>query len=263
MNFPRTRLEVLDPKVRDDIQILSSLGEWGCPLITSSPLDNDRWVVAYRSGYAPTIWYLYERKTRKPTMLLDVRRRRQSTSTKKHEIVVHNRLGFPLVSYLTLPTFQQAHGERRKPLPTVLIVHSGPWSRDYWRYDPEDEWLANRGYAVMRVNFRGSTGFGRSFVEASDFAWGGQMHEDLLDAIGWAVEKEVADRRRIAIMGTSYGGYAALYGLAFSPEVFACGVALCGPADLVSFQGMHHYASQGSRMVNLLEDVTSVKYFFP
>ena len=121
----------------------------------------------------------------------------------------------------------------RKPLPTVLLVHGGPWGRDAWGFDPYHQWLANRGYAVLSVNFRGSTGFGKAFVNAGNLAWGREMHDDLLDAVAWAVEQGVA-QQDTAIMGSSYGGYAALAGLTFTPEVFAAGVDVVGPSNLVT-----------------------------
>ena len=114
----------------------------------------------------------------------------------------------------------------------VLLVHGGPWARDGYGFDAEHQWLANRGWAVLSVNFRGSTGFGKAFVNAGDLEWGRKMHDDLLDAVDWAVKQGIADRGRIAIMGGSYGGYATLAGLAFTPEVFCCGVDIVGPSNL-------------------------------
>lgn len=114
----------------------------------------------------------------------------------------------------------------------VLLVHGGPWARDSWGYDPFHQLLANRGYAVLSVNFRGSTGFGKAFVNAGNREWGAKMHDDLLDAVEWAVEAGIADRDRVAIMGGSYGGYATLAGLVFTPDVFACGVDIVGPSNL-------------------------------
>jgi dipeptidyl aminopeptidase/acylaminoacyl peptidase len=116
----------------------------------------------------------------------------------------------------------------------VLNVHGGPWARDAWGFDPEHQWLANRGYAVLAVNYRGSTGFGKSFVNAANNEWAGKMHDDLIDAVNWAVEKGIAQKDKVAIMGGSYGGYATLVGLTFTPDVFACGVDIVGPSSLVT-----------------------------
>ena len=118
-----------------------------------------------------------------------------------------------------------------EPLPLVLNVHGGPWARDDWGFDAEHQLLANRGYAVLSVNFRGSTGFGKNFVNAGNKEWAGKMHDDLLDAVDWAVTKKIADPKRIAIIGGSYGGYATLVGLTFTPDVFACGVDIVGPVE--------------------------------
>jgi dipeptidyl aminopeptidase/acylaminoacyl peptidase len=134
------------------------------------------------------------------------------------------------VSYLTLPAGEKS--TPKSPLPMVLLVHGGPWARDQYGYNSHHQWLANRGYAVLSVNFRGSVGFGKAFVNAGDLQWGRRMHDDLLDAVEWAVKQGVADRRRIAIMGGSYGGYATLAGLAFTPDVFCCGVDIVGPSNL-------------------------------
>jgi dipeptidyl aminopeptidase/acylaminoacyl peptidase len=116
----------------------------------------------------------------------------------------------------------------------VLLVHGGPWHRDSWGFDPGHQWLANRGYAVMSVNFRGSTGFGKDFINAANHEWGGRMHDDLIDAVQWAVQEGIAIQDKLAIMGGSYGGYAALVGLTFTPDTFACGVDIVGPSNLIS-----------------------------
>jgi dipeptidyl aminopeptidase/acylaminoacyl peptidase len=114
----------------------------------------------------------------------------------------------------------------------VLLVHGGPWARDEYGFHPQHQWLADRGYAVLSVNFRASTGLGKAFLNAGDLQWGRKMHDDLLDAVDWAVKQGIADRARVAIMGASYGGYATLAGLAFTPNVFCCGVDIVGPSNL-------------------------------
>jgi dipeptidyl aminopeptidase/acylaminoacyl peptidase len=114
----------------------------------------------------------------------------------------------------------------------VVLVHGGPWARDTWGYDPQAQWLANRGYLVVQVNYRGSTGYGKAFLNAGDREWGGRMHDDLLDAVDWVVKQGWADRDRIAIYGGSYGGYAALVGATFTPDVFCCAVDIVGPSNL-------------------------------
>ncbi len=121
-----------------------------------------------------------------------------------------------------------------QPLPLVLDVHGGPWARDSYGFNPEHQWLANRGYAVLGVNYRGSTGFGKKFINAGDHEWAGKMHKDLLDAVDWAVREHIAQPDKIAIYGGSYGGYATLVGLTFTPDRFACGVDIVGPSNLVT-----------------------------
>jgi dipeptidyl aminopeptidase/acylaminoacyl peptidase len=122
----------------------------------------------------------------------------------------------------------------RPPVPMILLVHGGPWGRDTWGYDSIHQLLANRGYAVLAVNFRASTGFGKKFVNAGNLEWAGKMHDDLIDAVNWAVKAKVADAKQVAIMGGSYGGYATLAGLTFTPDVFAAGVDIVGPSNLVT-----------------------------
>lgn len=132
-----------------------------------------------------------------------------------------------LHGYLSTPP-----GIAARNLPLVLFVHGGPWARDYWRLDTWSQLLANRGYAVLQPNYRGSTGYGRRYLHAGDRQWGLSMHDDLIDAVNWAVAEGIADRDRVAIFGGSYGGYAALAGAAFTPDVFKCAVDLVGPSSL-------------------------------
>ena len=132
-----------------------------------------------------------------------------------------------IYGYLTTPA-----GVDAKNLPMVVFPHGGPWGRDLWGYDPYAQWLANRGYAVLQPNFRASTGYGKQYLNAGNRQWAGAMHTDLLDAKEWAVQKGVADPKKICIMGGSYGGYATLAGVAFSPDAFACGVDIVGPSNL-------------------------------
>ena len=116
----------------------------------------------------------------------------------------------------------------------ILYVHGGPWDRDEWGYNSVHQWLANRGYAVLSVNFRGSTGFGKNFTDAGDNEWGNRMQDDLIDAVNWSIESGIADPKKIGIMGGSYGGYATLAALTFTPRVFACGVDIVGPSNLIT-----------------------------
>src|SRR6185503_2759056 len=150
--------------------------------------------------------------------------------------VIKSRDGLDMVCYLTLPSATDSDNNARpeRPLPMVLNVHGGPWARDTWGYRGEVQWLANRGYAVLQVNYRGSTGFGKEFVNKADREWGGKMHDDLIDAVNWAVKEKIADPKRVAIYGGSYGGYATLVGLTFTPDFFACGIDYVGPSSLIT-----------------------------
>jgi dipeptidyl aminopeptidase/acylaminoacyl peptidase len=125
-------------------------------------------------------------------------------------------------------------GPPPKDLPLVLDVHGGPWGRDSWGLNPDSQWFANRGYAALQINVRGSTGYGKAFLNAGDREWGGKMHDDLIDAVRWAVDQGIADPKRIAIYGGSYGGYAALAGATFTPDAFRCAVDIVGPSNLIT-----------------------------
>jgi dipeptidyl aminopeptidase/acylaminoacyl peptidase len=153
-----------------------------------------------------------------------------------HGVVIETQDKLKLVSYLTLPpgSDDKDTGRPKEPVPTVLFVHGGPWGRDAWGYDATHQFLANRGYAVLSVNFRGSTGFGKKFINAGNKEWAGKMHQDLVDAVDWAIEQKIAIPNKVGIMGGSYGGYATLVGLTFTPEKFACGVDIVGPSNLVT-----------------------------
>jgi dipeptidyl aminopeptidase/acylaminoacyl peptidase len=151
-----------------------------------------------------------------------------------HPVEIKTRDGKTMVSYLTLPpgTDPDGDGKPSAAVPLVLFVHGGPWGRDSYGYSGDHQWLANRGYAVLSPNFRASTGLGKDFVEAGNLQWGRQMHDDLLDAVDWAVAHGVTSPDKVAIMGGSYGGYATLAGLTFTPDKFACGVDIVGPSNL-------------------------------
>ncbi|MEN3308411.1 MAG: hypothetical protein V7603_4613 [Micromonosporaceae bacterium] len=137
--------------------------------------------------------------------------------------------GLTITGYLTFPPGEARH------LPTVLNVHGGPWDRNRWGFRGESQWLANRGYLCVEVNFRGSAGYGRSFTLAGDREWGGRMQDDLVDALGWVVAQGHTDPDRVAICGSSYGGYAALVGAAFTPDLFRCAIAAAAPVNLKTF----------------------------
>jgi dipeptidyl aminopeptidase/acylaminoacyl peptidase len=199
--------------------------------IVDRTLDDSRWIVLASAAEQPGTYHLYERGKGTVSELFSTRPELEAYRlAPMRGTVVRARDGLELVSYLTLPAGKSR--ELAAPLPMVLLVHGGPWARDSYGYDSSHQWLANRGYAVLSVNFRGSTGFGKAFLNAGDLQWGRKMHDDLLDAVAWAIAQGIADPKRVAIMGGSYGGYATLAGLAFTPQVFCCGVDIVGPSNL-------------------------------
>jgi dipeptidyl aminopeptidase/acylaminoacyl peptidase len=234
VEYLRVEWTILDESIRPDMEYLKSVSE-GDINLTSRTLDDKFWTVAYTLDDGPVKYYLYDRSSRQARFLFTNRRDLEGLKlAKMHPVVIKSRDGLNLVSYLTLPWWHDPDNDGRpdKPLPMVLYVHGGPWARDSWGYNSIHQWLANRGYAVLSVNFRGSTGFGKDFINASNLEWGGKMHDDLIDAVNWAIENRIADKNKIAIMGGSYGGYATLVGMTFTPDVFACGVDIVGPSNL-------------------------------
>ncbi|WP_267432842.1 S9 family peptidase [Sphingomonas sp. GM_Shp_1] len=188
---------------------------------------DDKWLVSFDPVTAPASTWLYDRKAKKLTQLYVSRPELADAPLVPMEAVeIPARDGLSLVSYLTKPKGVTG------PVPMVLFVHGGPWARDGFGYNSYHQWLANRGYAVLSVNYRGSTGFGKNFISAGDLQWGRKMHDDLIDAVDWAVKQGVTTVDKVAIMGGSYGGYATLAGLTFTPEKFACGVDIVGPSNL-------------------------------
>jgi len=231
VSFDRLRLEwqVVDPAIRADFQALGRVRD-GDFTVDSRSLDDRRWIVRYVVSDGPIYFYLYDRGTRHATLLFSNRPKLEQYSlVKMQPVTFPARDGMRLYGYLTLPP-----GKAPQDLPLVLFPHGGPWGRDDWGYNPFVQWLANRGYGVLQVNFRGSTGYGKKYLNAGDREWAGKMQTDLLDGLDWAVQQGYVDRRRVCIFGGSYGGYATLIGVAFTPDLFACGIDLFGPSNLVT-----------------------------
>jgi dipeptidyl aminopeptidase/acylaminoacyl peptidase len=217
---------LVDPTVKKDFDVLAHVAR-GLPEVVSRDRADRTWIVSFRDARAPTRFYSFDRTTLKGSFLFTDRPKLESAPLVDVQPVrFPARDGLPLRGYLTRPQGAAAPGAM------VLFVHGGPWSRDHWAFNPLVQWLANRGYAVLQVNYRGSTGYGRAFLNAANRQWGKAMHTDLLDGVDWAVKDGVADRARIGIIGESYGGYATLAGAAFTPEVFRCGVDIVGPSNL-------------------------------
>lgn len=234
--YERRHWKILDESIEPDFAYLRTVAD-GDFDVTSRTLDDRCWLVTYVLDDGPARYYYYNRTEKRARFLFTDRRRLEGLPlAQMHPLVIKSRDGLDLVSYLTLPVGvdQDANGRPEEPQPLVLLVHGGPWSRDDWGYDAYHQWLANRGYAVLSVNFRGSAGFGKTFINAADREWGGKMHDDLIDALNWAVAERIVDPQRIAVMGLGYGGYAVLWGLTDTPETFACGVDIGGPSSLVT-----------------------------
>jgi dipeptidyl aminopeptidase/acylaminoacyl peptidase len=235
-NYERLHWKALDPSVAATFDILRQL-EDGDMTVVSRTLDDTTWIVAYSVDDGPLRYYFYDRSQKRATFLFTDKEKMQGQPlARMFPVVIKARDGLDLVSYYTLPKGSDSNGGGRpdRALPMVLYVHGGPWGRDYWGFDPIHQWLANRGYAVLSVNFRGSTGFGKNFINAGNLEWGRKMHDDLVDAVNWAVSSGIADPGKVAIMGGSYGGYATLAGLTLTPQLFACGVDIVGPSNLIT-----------------------------
>ncbi len=235
--FERKQWHMVDSSVKKDFKYLGGLGDGELEIISRS-LDDSKWVVGLEFADAPARYYLYSRPTGSAELLFTNRPQLEDVElAPMHVQTIKARDKRKLVCYYTLPLAADPNRDGRPnyPVPMVLWVHGGPWARDYWGFEPVHQWLANRGYGVMSVNYRGSTGFGKKFLNAGNGEWGAAMHDDLVDAVEWAADGKLADRSKVAIMGGSYGGYAALVGLAMTPETFACGIDIVGPSNLVTF----------------------------
>ncbi|HHO57564.1 MAG TPA: S9 family peptidase [Oceanithermus profundus] len=217
---------VLDPALEPDFERLAELD--GDVYVTSRDLANRVWVVREELDAQSPRYWVYDRSTRELTLLGDAHPALADyTLAPMQPVRYRARDGLEIEAYLTLPPGREARG-----LPAVIFPHGGPWHRDVWGFDPWAQWLANRGFAVLQPNFRGSTGYGKALLNAGNKQWGRAMQDDLTDGVRWLVEQGIADPARVAIMGGSYGGYATLAGLAFTPELYAAGVDLVGPSNL-------------------------------
>lgn len=225
---------ITDDLLKIDVDLLKSR-EKGELHLVSRPLKDNKWIVAYTTDTGPIKYYLFDRSNKESKFLFvnnSALANEESKLSPMEGLVIKSRDGLNLVSYLTLPKSKLTDNKLAQPLPLVLIVHGGPRTRDGWGYNPQHQWLADRGYAVLSVNYRSSTGFGKSFIKAGNSQWAAKMHDDLIDAVNWAVDKGYADKNNVAIFGGSYGGYAALVGLTFTPDFFVCGVDIVGPSNL-------------------------------
>ena len=231
VSFTRARTEwmIIDQSIKRDIAAIRKLHHGDFYILSRDNADFT-WLVGFIVDNGPVRFYAFDRKTQKGTFLFD-----NKPDLKKYMLAAMEPLsftsrdGWTIQGYITFPP-----GMGKKNLPMVLNVHGGPWARDIWGYDPEAQWFANRGHACLQVNFRGSTGYGKNFLNAAIKEWGAKMHDDLVDAVHWAIEQGIADPKRIAIFGASYGGYAALVGATFTPDLFCCAVDIVGPSNLIT-----------------------------
>lgn len=236
----KSELEAIDAAIAGDF--------W----IVSMDAADSRWILMESRDNGPQRFWNWDRKTKKAEALFTAQPKLEGLPLAEMKPVnITARDGLVLPSYLTLPV-----GKAPKNLPMVLLVHGGPWGRDMWGYNPSVQWLANRGYAVLQVNFRASTGFGKKFLNAGNRQWGLAMHDDLIDSVSWAVKEGFVDPKQVAIMGGSYGGYATLAGLAFTPDQFKCGVDIVGPSNLFTLMSTipPYWASFKAQMVKRMGD---------
>jgi dipeptidyl aminopeptidase/acylaminoacyl peptidase len=232
VSFMKARKEwkILDESIQGDFDSIAKL-DHGDFSIVSRDNNDENWLVGFTVDNGPIPYYSFNRKEKRATFLFYHKPYLKEFELASVEPLVFNaRDGLTIHGYITLPV-----GKGRTNLPLVLNVHGGPWVRDTWGYNPEAQWLANRGYACIQVNYRGSSGYGKEFINAGDREWAGKMHDDLVDAVQWAVSQGFADPNRVAIYGGSYGGYAALVGATFTPDLFTCAVDIVGVSNLITF----------------------------
>jgi dipeptidyl aminopeptidase/acylaminoacyl peptidase len=220
----------LDPEVAQDFTAIRSLDDGDFDVV-SYDADYRTWLVAFVKDDGPIAYYIFDRDSETGEFLFDHRTDLKNYTLARMEPFSFNaRDGLPINGYITFPP-----NAPRKNLPMVLVVHGGPWARDEWGYNPEVQWIANRGYICLQVNFRGSSGYGKEFLNAGDKEWGAKMQDDLTDGVNWAIDQGYADPKKIAIYGASYGGYAALAGAAFTPDLYCCAIPMMGPSNLITF----------------------------
>ncbi len=223
----RSEYLVLDPSVAADFEAVRALHP-GDPAIVDADDDDTTWLVAFINDAGPATYFSFDRASRQGRFLFEQRpalSRFELASMEPFSFTARD--GLTIHGYATFPV-----GVPHSGLPTVLDVHGGPWARDIWGFVPEAQWFANRGYLCLQVNYRGSTGYGKAFVNAGDREWGAKMQDDLTDAVAFAVAQGWTEPSRVAICGGSYGGYAALAGATFTPDLYCCAIDIVGPSNL-------------------------------
>jgi dipeptidyl aminopeptidase/acylaminoacyl peptidase len=228
--FDRDRVEwlVLDASIQIDFDRISGIHQGDFSVVSRDDAD-ETWLIAFNVDNGPVPYYAYHRKPQSAEFLFDnMPALNDYTLAHTEPVTFSARDGLTIHGYLTRPVGQQTN------LPLVLNVHGGPWARDTWGFNPEAQWFANRGYACFEINYRGSTGYGKEFLNAGNKEWGRNMHYDLVDGMQWAIQQGIADPQQVAIYGGSYGGYAALVGATMTPDLFRCAVDIVGPSNLIT-----------------------------
>ena len=224
----RSEYIVLDDAVAADLAAIQAIHP-GDPRLVGADDADAVWLVGFTDDAGPVPYYAYDRTTRTARFLFE-----HQPELSRYELAGMEPFSFQARDGLTVHGYLTFPAGPRDGLPVVLNVHGGPWARDTWGFNAEAQWLANRGYLCVQVNFRGSTGYGKDFVNAGDRAWGAQMQDDLSDAVAHVISQGWADPARVAIYGGSYGGYAALAGAAFTPDLYCCAVDIVGPSNLIT-----------------------------
>lgn len=237
-NWTRTTWIATDESIAEDFKVLSSLheGDWQ---VESRSDDLNVWVVRYMAANKPITFFMYDRSNKSGVKMFSSTPQLEGLKlSDMHPYVLTTDDGFDLVSYITLPPWTDPDNDGRpdEPVPVVVYVHGGPSDeRAQYAFGPVVHWLANRGYGFLYVNFRGSAGFGKAYMNAQKLEWGGKMHQDVLDQVQWAIDEGIAIPDKVAILGGSYGGYETLVAMTMTPDVFACGVDIVGPSNLEIF----------------------------
>lgn len=228
----RERLEwtLLDQSLSVDFKKLQELAGANKFHVISRDQADQNWVVAVTSDRHSNKYYIYHRATGAIEFLFSAQPKLDEYELSPMKpISFKARDGMKIYGYLTLPVDKKPNN-----LPTILFVHGGPWTRDNWSCNSSVQWFANRGYAVLQINYRGSQGYGKKYLNAGNREWSGKMHTDLIDGKNWMIKEGYADPEKVAIYGGSYGGYSTLVGLTFTPDDFCCGVDVVGPSNLVT-----------------------------
>ncbi len=221
---------VLDESIRADMDAIEKIQDGDISMLGRDHADKT-WLLAFDTDNGPVRYYAFDRASKQATFLFEHRPELNDyTLAKMEPFSYKSRDGLEIHGYLSFPV-----GADRKSLPTIVNVHGGPWARDAWGFNPEAQWMANRGYLCVQINFRGSTGYGKDFVNAGDREWGGKMQDDVSDVVQWVIDQGYADPKRICIYGGSYGGYATLAGVTFTPELYKCAISIVGPSNLKTF----------------------------